>query len=126
MRLLTATARTQGMRADDYCEAVLGELVWLPDPCLSALLRPADPPCACHRTFAGVVSGAGTTTALVVETDLSRREVVELVGRGAEANGWPPSCAGHLSDAMLAIARRWPTGTVLERAFDQFRARWAP
>jgi hypothetical protein len=126
MRLLIATARTQGDRRTDLAHAKDGELVWIPDLCPRAILRPGEPVCMCARSFVGVSSGAPTTTALVVETDLSRREVTAIMRSGALVNGWPATCAGHLTDHVLAIAARWPTGTVLERDAGVFRARSAP
>jgi hypothetical protein len=123
MRLLTVTARTQGWRADDSCDGVEGELVWMPNPCGGSMLQPDAPTCNCHRIFGGVSSGGASTTALVVESDLSRREVVQVMRAGAPVNEWPTTCAGHLSDEMLAVAARWPAGTVLERTYFEFRAR---
>ncbi|WP_308797292.1 DUF7715 family protein [Agromyces silvae] len=126
MRLLTVTARTQGERADDFCFGVNGELAWIPSPCAESMLRPGATACECYRAFAGVTSGAPSSTALVTESDLSRREIVEAMRAGAAVNGWPPTCAAHLAEEMLAVAGRWPTGTVLERSFFEFRARSAP
>jgi len=126
MRLLTVTARTQGERADDFCFGVSGELVWIPSPCAQSFLLPGATACECYRAFAGVRSGAPSSTALVTESDLSRREVVQAMRGGAAVNGWPPTCAGHLADEMMAVAARWPTGTVLERSYFEFRARSAP
>lgn len=123
MRLLTVTARTQGRRADDYCDGVEGELVWIPNPCGPALLQPDTPACNCHRIFGGVSSGGASTTALVIESDLSHREILGVMRGGAEVNEWPTTCAGHLAHEMLTVAERWPTGTVLERSYFAFRAR---
>ncbi|MDR5698556.1 DUF7715 family protein [Agromyces aerolatus] len=126
MRILTVTARTQGERAGDFCFGMNGELAWIPGLCAAAILRPDETLCQCRRAFGGVSSGAPSSTALVVETDWSRREIVLLMRTGAAANQWEAACIPHVADEMLAVAARWPTGAVLERSFVEFRARSVP
>src|SRR5690349_9345324 len=86
MRLLTVTARTQGERADDFCFGVEGEPAWVPTPCVAVMLQPDATPCQCFRAFAGVTSGAPSSTALVIESDLSRREIEDAMRKGAGVN----------------------------------------
>lgn len=159
MRFLVATALTQGMRGSDRFDATPGEMVGVPDLCARVVLGPdlrgrdaappdlprPDPPrpdplrpgsvrpgsaaCPCARSFVGAASGGWVTTALVVETDLSRRELVSAMRAGAGAGaavggpGRPGPCAAHLTDHALAVAARWPVGTVLERDGALFLAR---
>lgn len=126
MRLLIATARTQGERSTDVSRTQPGELVWLPELCARTLLQRGEATCMCARSFLGVLSGAPTTTAVVVETDFSRREIMLIMRSGARVNGWAPACVGYVTRQMLALAEGWPTGTVLERDRSVFRVRWSP
>lgn len=123
MRVLIATARTQGCCGDDYFTARAGEFVWIPGPCVSALFRPRGPVCACTYSFGGALSCGATTTALVVESDLSRREVVRAFVAGCPAREWPVEHVGWYVDRMLAVAARWPPGTVLGRRDAWIRVR---
>jgi hypothetical protein len=123
MRLLIATARTQGYRSDDYFTAREGELVWVPEPCPGAIPYPGAPLCACSYSFGGVESGGATTSALIVESDLSRRELVRAFVTGSSSNEWSASRPGECVDQMLAAAGRWPTGTVIGRRFARFELR---
>jgi len=62
VHVLVATHRTQGQQPTDYCFALDGELVRLPDLECSVAER-----CGCARSFAGMSSRRCTTTATVVE-----------------------------------------------------------
>ena len=66
MRMLVATALTQGARAGDYHWCVEGEPVWVQEPC-AADRRDPDGPCGCGRGFAGLHSHRATTTVRVIE-----------------------------------------------------------
>ena len=75
MKILVATRLTQGAYANDYHYCVEGELVWIQEPCD----RGADDPdgsCGCGRGFAGAASHRATTTATVVESPMSRADLV--------------------------------------------------
>lgn len=123
MRVLIATARTQGWCGGDYFTARAGEFVWVPGPCVSALVRPSGPVCACTFSFGGALSCGATTTALIVESDLSRREVVRMFVEGCRSREWPVEHTGWYVDRMLAVAASWPTGTVLGRRDERIEVR---
>src|SRR6478609_5270708 len=72
MKILVATALTQGTSPDDYHYGTEGELVLLQEPCDRDKNDPAGP-CGCGRAFAGAASHRATTTAMVGVTDDTRR-----------------------------------------------------
>src|SRR3990172_8245236 len=65
VKVLVATAETQGERSNDFCHTVEGELVtW---PALECSGESVDGGCGCRRALCGVGSLKATTTAKVVE-----------------------------------------------------------
>jgi hypothetical protein len=101
MKILVATALTQGNASNDYHYCVEGELVWIQEPCDRDRKNP-DGPCGCGRGFAGAASHKATTTAAVVESEMTREEV---------------------ADENLGIAADLPVGTVIGRRLDEFLLR---
>ena len=70
MKLLTATTETQGQRASDFAWCVPGEIV---SPvrlvCDRDREEGPDGGCGCGRSFTGLSSSRGTTTAIVTDID---------------------------------------------------------
>jgi hypothetical protein len=123
MRMLVATAQTQGARINDYNFCVEGELVWIAPACTSGGAN-ADSGCGCGRGFGGLNSHRATTTAMVVERPgLGRADYLEAIRSSLTQQGWPGSLAEEIADSQLALAGRWPPGTVIERRLDEFRPR---
>jgi hypothetical protein len=60
---------------DDYHYCIEGELVWLQEPCDRDKNDPSGP-CRSGRGFAGAASHRATTTAMVVDSKMTRRDVV--------------------------------------------------
>lgn len=115
MKLLVATSRTQGRRANDYDFCVEGELV---TPFLPVCARDrADPDggCGCGRGFAGLNSQRATTTAEIREVELSETDALEAVRSSLEQSGWDPTDAPEMVAGLLEIAEKFPVGAVVER-----------
>lgn len=115
MLLLVATRQTQGLHPDDVFDGCVdGELV-----------RPAlcgtDENCAaCNSRFAGIGSGGVTSTAVLVDVPLTRRQLLEVV-RGYAVELWGAREAdvrGLAKDLRWPGRRGWPVGAVLERDAD--------
>lgn len=67
MKYLVTTKETQGQRKNDFCFVEEGEVVLIPvDRCDKDRGNP-DGPCGCWRSWVGVTSRKGTTTAKVVD-----------------------------------------------------------
>lgn len=64
MKILVATSKTQGQRENDFFFATEGEMVIEAFVCDSDQGNP-DGSCGCSRSFVGLKSGRGTTTAMV-------------------------------------------------------------
>jgi hypothetical protein len=120
MKVLVATRRTQGLRPDDYCWTIDGELVLA-----GALIECASPAtCGCGRGFPGLVSSRATTTAIVVERpEIDMPVLSSAIRDSLGRQGYLYGLAHHEADALVdaecarltAITRAWPVGTVLER-----------
>ena len=122
MKLLVATAQTQGERSNDFNYCVEGELVWIADSCLTDQRDP-DGGCGCGRSFAGMSSHRATTTARVAELDIDFPHYAEALRASLKAQGYPTRDAIPFAGELADIAAEFPTGAVLERRSDEVRWR---
>jgi hypothetical protein len=122
MKILVATQLTQGTKRGDYHHCIDGESVWMQEPCATDRLDP-DGRCGCGRGFAGAASHRATTTAQVVESDLTRDDVIFAFKTSLPDGGWPMEWAEDVADDNLDLAARLPAGTVIERRLDTFCVR---
>lgn len=120
MKVLVATARTQGDRPGDYHWCIEGELVRIGEVC-ELDLRDPDGGCGCGRGFGGLNSHRATTTARIAELPLSRADYAEAIRSSREQQGWCPcgSCADVEADELVSLVADWPVGAVVERRLDE-------
>lgn len=124
MKILVATGWTQGTNPSDYHYCVEGELVWLQDPCDRDQFHPDDE-CGCSRGFAGAASHRPTTTAMVVESEMSRDDLVLAFATSLADGGWPCEWAEDVAEQNLDIATRLPVGAIIVRKYDEYYLRGA-
>ncbi len=122
MKLLVATAQTQGDRSNDFNFCVEGELVWIAEAC-AADRRDPDGGCGCGRSFAGMNSHRATTTARVAELDIEFPHYAEALRSSLRVQGYLTSGAIPLAGELADIAAEFSTGAVLERRLDEVRWR---
>jgi hypothetical protein len=122
MKILVATAITQGMWPNDYHYCVEGELVWMQEPCARDR-DDADGPCGCSRGFAGAASHRATTTAMVTESELTREEVILAFQTSLRDGGWPVALAEDVAEENIAIAAGLAEGVVIGRLNDDLPVR---
>jgi hypothetical protein len=123
MKILVATQLTQGTSPDDY-HYCIGELVWIQEPCA----RDRDDPDGgrgCGRGFAGAASHRATTTAMVVESQMTRTDVIVAFETSLTDGGWPIEWAKEVADDNLEIAAQLPAGSIITRKLDSFFLRGA-
>ena len=127
MKVLVATARTQGERRNDYHCCVEGELVRIGEVCRRDRADP-DGGCGCGRGFGGLSSHRATTTAQVAEVSFGRDDYVEAIRSSMEAQGYGdcPDCAEREADELADLASGWPVGAVVERRLDVLSVRCLP
>ncbi|WP_433788120.1 DUF7715 family protein [Actinomycetospora sp. CA-101289] len=116
MKVLVATAETQGDRGNDFHYAVEGELVRIDSPCARDRRDP-DGGCGCGRSFAGLNSARPTTTARIADLPLSRADVAEALRSSLAQQGWNPSWAAEEAGSLLDLVADLPVGTVVGRRF---------
>ncbi len=128
MKVLVATARTQGIRLNDYHWCVEGELVCIGEVCRRDRADPDDGGCGCGRGFGGLSSHRATTTARVADVLLTRAEYVEAIRSSMEQQGWGdcPDCAERDAVDLADVASGWPVGAVVERRLDELMVRSLP
>ena len=124
MKILVATSFTQGTSPDDYHYCIEGELVWLQEPC-DRDKRDPDGPCGCGRGFAGAASHRATTTAMVVESPMTRDDVVIAFRTSLSDGGWPIEWADDVADENLEIAAKLPAGAIIVRKLENYFLRGA-
>ena len=126
MKALVATTRTQGQAHGDFMHCVPGELVYLGLVCGRDERDPDGPDaCGCGRAFIGLNSARATTTAEVRELDLTEDDLREAVRSSLEQAGWLElgGDPDGLTEDLIDIAERYPTGTVLGRRLDELLPR---
>jgi hypothetical protein len=125
LKVLVATAETQGRRANDYCWTEEGELAsWPLTECSS---EPVDGACGCRRGLGGLQSHRATTTVKVAEIEST---IDEFVGQQRESYlraGYPEvlvnSIVRRYSFELLLEAERHEVGTILERRGSELKIR---
>jgi hypothetical protein len=128
LKYFISTHRTQGQRANDFNSIPDLELV---DLASKSHDDPDHPICGCARSFVGFDSRQATTTAEIVESDMTTTEYVGRFHAMLLALGFqdtPKLRADAANDAteLLRIAAQWPVGTVVERRGDEIRVRRFP
>ena len=125
MKILTATATSQGARDNDFNWAVEGELVLIQPPCATDERDP-DGGCGCGRAFAGINSHRATTTAQIRELPLKYADVVEAYGSYLESAGYgrpPRTMLNRITNDMLELVCDWEVGAIVERRLDVIKLR---
>jgi hypothetical protein len=117
LKVFVATRRTQCHRDNDFAHHDSPELVDLARTCNQDT---ADSACGRGRAFTCLSSGKVTTTAEVVERDLTLVQFRNVVHRSLVAAGFndDPELRGaaeQSADEMARIAAGWPVGTIVER-----------
>lgn len=117
LKVFVATSRTQGHRDNDVTHIHGPELVDLTRTCDQ---NRADSGYRCANAFTGLSSGKITTTAEIVERDLTLVQYRNIVHRSLVAAGFDDDPelrrrAEISADEMVRIAASWPIGTIVER-----------
>lgn len=126
LRVLAATAETQGRRRNDFFWTTEGELVGpLLMECSSGTI---DDACGCRRGLGGLTTHKVTTTVKVIEVEMTMDEYAAAIRSSHLAGGWAETVVTerlvqqHAAE-MLAVAARYEVGTVLERRGSEFNVR---
>jgi hypothetical protein len=123
MKVLIATADTQGQRSNDFTYLIDGELVTPASLCDRDDGNP-DGPCGCWRSFTGLVSGKSGTTAKVADLDMTFEDWAAIFASSAASRGFTVSTPEHMTELMLELAAAFDVGDVIERrGADDFTGR---
>ena len=124
MKVLVATDRTQGDRANDYNFCIEGELVRINEVCTRDRGDP-DGGCGCGRGFGGLNSHRATTTARIAEVPFSLADYAMALQSSLQQQGWDPcdDCAMSEAVDLAALVLGWPSDSVVERRLDQLVVR---
>jgi hypothetical protein len=123
MKVLVATARTQGARENDFFHCVEGELVYYCPPCRDSE-GDADSECGCSRCFYGLASDQGTTTAQVRELrKFTVEDYVLAMEAGLARLKWGAGSGRAMVSFWSELIESVPAGAIVERRLEDFRVR---
>lgn len=127
MKLLTATSRTQGQRDNDFTFCIEGELVIVGPVFCEADQEDPDGGCGCGRSFGGLNSDKGTTTAVVSDLDFTPEDAALAIRSALEQSNFikymdPEDVDAAIREA-IELADEYAVGTVLERRLEDIRPR---
>jgi hypothetical protein len=122
LKVFVSTQSTQGTMPDDFSFVPDGELVGRYS-LVCDLERPDAPGCGCGQAFGGFVTHAGTTTAMVVERDMTELDWRVQVFQTLCDTGWAAAMnstdlaalVDELVEHDLRAAGALPVGTVVGR-----------
>lgn len=127
MKILTATSRTQGDRGNDFTFCVEGELVIVAPIVCEADEEDPESGCGCGRSFGGLNSDKGTTTAVVSDLDFTRDDAALAIRSALEQSNFiqyvDPEDIEELIADTLNVAAGFEVGTVLEHRLGVIRPR---
>jgi hypothetical protein len=122
MLVLRTTRQTQGQRDDDFCWTNDEELAFFGVPCARDDCNDTDGrgPCGCRRSFCGLDTLRGSTTAVVVASSLTLDDLVRLFTEHYEVV-WNRTSqearteAQAMAQHIIKLCARFGRGTVLEK-----------
>jgi hypothetical protein len=128
MKVLVVTRTAQGRRLNDFCHAEEGELACFGSECSSG---EADDACGCHRSFIGMKTRKGTTTAVVVDRpDLTQEDLEREVRVSLDRSGFLSLLAEEAEATvreeaaeLARLAAQFTVGAVLEKRGDAVQVR---
>ena len=126
MKVLVSTKEKQGLRKNDFCHVPDGELLAFSTECDG---ESVDGNCGCRRSFSGIASHKGTTTAKVVEASLTRTELKDMLVKSITDAGWnisPESMrklATDMAKDLVKLAAAFPTGSIVEKRGNTYQTR---
>jgi hypothetical protein len=128
LKYFISTHRTQGDRDNDSNSIPEPEIV---DLCSLSHEDPDHPYCGCARSFVGITSRQTTTTAEIVESDMTPVEFVArfhtaLLALGLADTPQLRADAANGATELLQLAAAWPVGTVVERRCHEIHVRSFP
>jgi hypothetical protein len=122
LKVLVSTLSTQGDMPGDFCFVPSGELVGRYSLVCDSEKEDGSG-CGCGQAFGGFSTHQGTTTAMVVERDMTELEWRAQLFQTLGDTGWASMMDAHdlaqlvdaLVDADLGAADRLPVGVVIGR-----------
>ncbi|MBK5334077.1 MAG: hypothetical protein JJD93_19025 [Ilumatobacteraceae bacterium] len=122
LKLFVSTTTTQGSVAGDFCYVPAGELVGRYSMVCDCE-RADGSGCGCGRAFGGFETHRGTTTAIVVERDMTeldwRVELYKTLSDTGWADAMPADDLAEFVDALVAhdlnAAAELPAGLIVGR-----------
>jgi hypothetical protein len=123
MKIITATAATQGQRVNDFNWCIEGEVVMPPIVICRSDRDDPDGNCGCGRGWSGANSHRSTTTAVVREVPFTLADYTEAIWSSLEQSGWWPMYVDdedvrNMVAYLIALAACYPVGAVLETRLD--------
>ena len=129
MKVIVATDETQGRRNNDFSFTNEGELVRFGTECDGESI---DGRCGCRRSMCGVESHKATTTMKVLDIEITREEICQMLNGSNESGGWKDLFKSRdeymafvvdEADELIRLANSFDVGDVLERRGSKVQRR---
>ena len=128
MKLLTATNETQGQRTNDFMWCAEGEIVKSGTECDGEEI---DGQCGCRRSMVGVQYNKATTTMKVIQVEMTREELTDVLRDNYKEAGWydlmgAKSAEEHIGEEvkeLILMTDRFPIGCIVEKRGNELQMR---
>ncbi len=125
MKILVATKKGQGLRDNDFCFVPDGEPVRFTFECDD---EGPDGSCGCKRCMSGTTVQKSTTTFMVSDVRMSKKDYVQLILQSFEEGGWlkcgiTEEMVRKEADELLRLAKAFRPGVVLEKRGPDIQVR---
>jgi len=128
MKVFVATKKLQGLRINDFCYTIEGELVKYGFVCDGETV---DGHCGCQRSMVGFQSQKATTTFQVVEMPITEDDFWKKYIASERDAGWVSESTTEndlktfraVAKELLKLAKRFPINKVLEKRGNMIQTR---
>lgn len=128
MKLMVATKQGQGKRKSDFTWATEGEIVIFAFECDDEGI---DGGCGCKRSMSGIDSHKATTTMVIVEVNITPKELTEKILASLTSGGWTKAMglkqakahAQEVADELIKVGNYFDIGEVIEKRGDSIQRR---
>jgi len=126
MKILVATKKGQGLRANDFCFVPEKEPVRFTIECDD---EGPDGSCGCKRCMSGMTTRVGTTTFTVINVAMTKEKYFRMVRKSYKDGGWlkygvlKDEDIRRESEDLLRLAKAFLPGEILEKRGPTVQAR---
>ncbi len=124
MKVLVATKQKQGIRKNDFSHTNEDELVKFGFECDG---ESVDGECGCKRSFCGFETSKATTTAKIVNKNITKDDYIKLLKKALNKEGWLQGMTEaevqDIAEELLSIADKFNLNDIIEKRGNKIQVR---